>query len=93
MRRWITRVLVLFLAASLAWWGLGGARQSGTTEAGKTETVKASGRGAKGTTIMVYSYFHGAARCVSCTLLEEYAKEAVEQAFFQKLGAGKMHFL
>ncbi len=92
VRRWITGVLVFFLAASLAWWGLGRSRQSGTTEAGKTETVKESGRGAEGTTVMVY-YFHGAARCVSCTLLEEYAKEAVEQAFPQELAAGKMHFL
>ncbi len=39
------------------------------------------------------NYFHGAARCVSCTLLEEYAKEAVEQAFSQELAAGKIHFL
>lgn len=92
VRRWITGVLVLFVAASLAWWGLGGMRQSGTTEAGKTETVKESERSTEGTTIMVY-YFHGAARCTSCILLEEYAKEAVEQAFSQELAAGKMRFL
>lgn len=37
-------------------------------------------------------YFHGKSRCYSCTLMEQYIKEAIETNFKDALASGKLEF-
>lgn len=37
-------------------------------------------------------YFHGSYRCYSCTMIEKYAKEAIEADFKDELTSGKLEF-
>lgn len=41
--------------------------------------------------VIVY-YFHGTARCPTCRAIEQYAKEAVQEAFSEELKSGKVEF-
>ncbi len=41
--------------------------------------------------VTVY-YFHGSFRCVTCTNMEKYSKEAIEANFKEGLASGKLEF-
>ena len=41
--------------------------------------------------IIVY-YFHGSFRCITCTNMEKYSKEAIETNFKNELASGKLEF-
>jgi len=46
----------------------------------------------KPTAKVVVYYFHGSFRCVTCTNMEKYAREAVEAGFKDALASGKLEF-
>jgi len=41
---------------------------------------------------VVAYYFHGSFRCVTCTTMEKYSKEAVEANFKDDLASGRLEF-
>jgi hypothetical protein len=46
----------------------------------------------KATNKVIVYYFHGTFRCVTCTNMEKYAREAIEANFKDALQSGKLEF-
>ncbi|MFH0732611.1 MAG: nitrophenyl compound nitroreductase subunit ArsF family protein [Candidatus Omnitrophota bacterium] len=57
-----------------------GAGSSGVAEEGRAESK-----------IIAY-YFHGSFRCITCTSMEKYSREAIETNFKDALESGKLEF-
>jgi hypothetical protein len=52
----------------------------------------ASLEGKTGLTQVSVYYFHGSFRCVTCTTLEKYSREAIDVNFKDALASGKLEF-
>jgi hypothetical protein len=82
----ITIVLLVFVAASVAYLLINESRKGGEgADAGLTDSGERDHR------IVAY-YFHGNKRCVTCKKIEAYTKEAIETGFADQLEAGKLEF-
>ena len=81
----ITIILLVFVAASVAYLIIDETRDAKTEAAG--ETVESAG-GAEHK--VVAYYFHGDKRCRTCLSIEAYTKEAIEQGFSGELETGQL---
>jgi len=80
-----TIILLVFVAASVAYLVMDEARDA------KTEATGEVGEFAGGTEhkVVVY-YFHGDKRCRTCLSIEAYTREAIEEGFPGQLGSGDL---
>lgn len=60
-------------------------------EANKSSSSDTTNKSEISEKVIVY-YFHGIARCPTCRAIEQYAKEAVQEAFKNELESGKVEF-
>lgn len=81
MKRWVTTVLLAFVAASIGYMVY-------TETRPQPEPAAETGGGGK-PAVAVY-YFHGNFRCATCNKLERYSREAVQEAFSNELASGYM---
>lgn len=87
-KRVATALLLLFVAAGLAWVGVRAARKPPAPEAAAPAAAGASAVSADGR-VVVY-YFHGRVRCVSCNKIEALSKQVVGGAFAPELADGRL---
>lgn len=87
-KRVATALLLLFVAAGLAWVGVRATRKPPAPEEAVPSAAGASAVSADGR-VVVY-YFHGRVRCVSCNQIEAMAKKAVGEAFAAELSDGRL---
>jgi hypothetical protein len=85
-RKAVTALLLLFVAAGLAWVGVRASRKAPAFPAaapGASAAVSPEGR-------VVVHYFHGRVRCVSCNKIEALARKTLEESFPAELKDGRL---
>ena len=85
----VTVVLLLFVGVSVVYL-IAGKRphaRSGSEQTQSVDRQAARAERAKAPKVIVY-YFHGNARCRTCRTIEQYSREAVEDAFADDLASG-----
>lgn len=88
-RKALTVLLLLFVAAGIAWIGVRASRKAAPPDAPVSAGNKAAVGATIGNRIVVY-YFHGRVRCVSCNKIEALSKKTIEEAFAADLPAGRI---
>ena len=84
-----SKILILFVLAYTAWTAIQAWRNRSSPLA--AYVAMASGRPAKPDRVVAY-YFHGAARCSTCRLIQEYTEEALVTGFRDDLTSGRLEF-
>ncbi|MGC8739260.1 MAG: nitrophenyl compound nitroreductase subunit ArsF family protein [Candidatus Hydrogenedens sp.] len=105
MKNIISALLILFVCVSLGYLVYSEVRNNRVTisevkdqikesvsQENKTSPQNTINKSEVNEKVIVY-YFHGTARCPTCRAIENYAKEAVENAFKTELETGKLEFL
>ncbi len=104
MKNIISILLILFVCVSLGYFVYSEIRNNrisvsevkeqardNASQENKTSQTDTTGKSEMNEKVIVY-YFHGIARCPTCRAIEQYAKEAVENAFKKELETGKLEF-
>lgn len=93
---WSLVLSALCLLTAFVWAACqGGPETSAATapqEQGQEQKSASEAKENAGKRQVVVTYFHTAYRCPTCTLLEEYSKEAVEKRFAKEMQEGKIVF-
>jgi hypothetical protein len=84
----VTALLLLFVAAGLAWVGVRASRKSAPAPASAVEAPAGAVQSVDGR-VVVY-YFHGRIRCVSCNKIEALAKKTIGETFAAPLKEGRL---
>jgi len=106
MKNVVRVLLLLFVAASLVYLVVGRSgsdvtnRSGGdavpenavTPTSGGVPTASAGATDARAAPVLVAYYFHGTQRCPTCLKMEQYAKEAIEEAFPDELNGGRVRW-
>ena len=99
-RKGVTTLLLLFVGVSVVYLIATESmqRREASREAGNTSVNEAKSRVAEGgdaleesRTVVVY-YFHGNRRCNTCRTIEAYTQEAIQSAFAEELGSGRVEW-
>ncbi|HEY5996176.1 MAG TPA: nitrophenyl compound nitroreductase subunit ArsF family protein [Candidatus Deferrimicrobiaceae bacterium] len=85
----VTALLLVFVAAGLAWVGVRASRKSAPPPVPVASGTPAGATAAVGNKVVVY-YFHGRIRCVSCNKIEELSTKTVDKAFASDLKEGRL---
>jgi len=86
MKRAVTILLLLFVAAAVAWEFAGPDRSKGSTDPGAAQPAPAAGHK------LIAYYFHGDRRCATCLRIESEAREALEKAFPEAFRSGELEW-
>ncbi len=88
----VTVVLLLFVAAGLAYVVVGESRSAGTSPNPQPAPSAAASQQPDEAKIIPHKvvayYFHGNIRCITCKTIEAYAREAITTNFADELGSG-----
>ena len=103
MKSAVTIILLLFVAASVAYLVVGGTRsKTATTDpaakaanptkpvAGESPRATAKPANEKQAPVLVAYYFHGTMRCPTCLKMEQYAREAIEEKYASEIDNGRV---
>ena len=99
-RKGVTTLLLLFVGVSVVYLIATESmqRRKASREAGNTSVNETKSRVAEGgdaleesRTVVVY-YFHGNRRCNTCRTIEAYTEEAIQSAFPEELGSGRVEW-
>ena len=82
MKKPITIVLLLFVAASIVFLGI---------KEFSSKPVATTGNDVEGSKVIAY-YFHATQRCPTCLKIEKYAHTAVDSFFTERIKEGKLEF-
>ena len=82
MKKPITIILLLFVAASIVFLGI---------KEFASKPVARSGNDVQGSKVIAY-YFHGKVRCPTCQSIESYAHEAVSEGFADQINSGRLQW-
>lgn len=105
MKSTVTVILLIFVAASVAYLVVSEARSKTATTDPATrgadpsqpvasESLRATAKPAseKSSPVLVAYYFHGTSRCSTCLKMEKYAREAVEESFGDDARSGRVQW-
>jgi len=91
LRTAVTALLILFVAASVAYMVFREVGSSSTSGGDPASGPSAPGGSESGDRIMAY-YFHGNVRCQTCRTIEAYAEEAIKTGYPQEIASGKIQW-
>ena len=86
MKRAVTILLLLFVAAAVAWEFAGPDQSKAQTDPCAAEPAPVEGRK------LIAYYFYGDRRCATCIKIENYAREALEKAFPAAFRSGELEW-
>jgi len=105
MKSTVTAILLIFVAASVAYLVVSEARtKTATTDPATrgadpsqpvaSESLRATNKTAfeKQPPVLVAYYFHGTSRCPTCLKMEQYARDAIEGAYQAEVGSGQVRW-
>ena len=105
MKSAVTVILLIFVAASVAYLVVSEARpKTATTDPATrgadqsqpvaSESLQATAKPAneRRSPVLVAYYFHGTSRCPTCLKMEKYAREAIEETFDSDIQSGRVQW-